>query len=151
MRFQNDVILPTSCFCSLAIAHKEFEDLSCNFSWFLKITAGLWHYFKLLWRLQPRCNILVCLLLLCLLPFGLLPFRLLLFCLLNIFTSICFYNVFAALLLNFDLPRFCMPLLKFCGYSFMEHPDIIWCKMKVFSWKHFFMGRGMFHSTLNCT
>ena len=27
----------------------------------------------------------------------------------------CFYNVFAALLLNFDLPRFCMPLLNFVG------------------------------------
>ena len=30
--------------------------------------------------------------------------------------------LFASLLLNFDLPRFCMPLLKFWGYSFKEHP-----------------------------
>ena len=46
-----------------------------------------------------------------------------------------------------------MPLLKFLGVFFKEHPltsydvQIHFC----FSWKHFFMGRrrGMFHSTLS--
>ena len=33
-----------------------------------------------------------------------------------------FLLLFAALLLNFDLPRFCMPLLNFWVYSFKEHP-----------------------------
>ena len=85
-------------------------------------------------------NILVRLLLFCLLPFRLLQFRLLL---LHIFTSICFY--FAALLLNLDLPRFCMPLLKFWVYSFKEHPltlyDVQIPKSKsLLSWKHFIMG-----------
>ena len=63
-------------------------------------------------------NILVCLLL-----FHLFQICLLLFRLLNVFTSICFYLQHC-----YDLPRSCMPLLKFWGYSFKEHPlDIIWC------------------------
>ena len=77
-------------------------------------------------------NILVRLLLFRLLLFCLLQFRLLLFHLLNIYFCLL---LFAALLLNFDLPRFYIPLLKFLGYSFKEHPltsDMMY-KIKVFA------------------
>ena len=61
-------------------------------------------------------NILVCLLLFHLLPF----------CLLNIYLLLS-----AALLLNFHLPRFCMPLLKFLGVILQgTSTDIIWCSYR---------------------
>ena len=64
--------------------------------------------------------------------------------------------LFAALLLNFDLPRGCMPLLKFWGYFFKEYPltsyDVQIPKSKFLLFlEAFFMGHGIFHSTLNCT
>ena len=69
----------------------------------------------------PIGSILVCLL----------QFHLLLFC--HFYFDLL---LFVALLLNFDLPRLCMPLLKFWEYSWNIHWHILWCantKIKVFA------------------
>ena len=61
-----------------------------------------------------------------------------LFRLLNIFATIC------CIVIKFWFTKILHALLKFFGYSFMEHPLTSYDM-------HFFMGHGVFHSTLNCT
>ena len=59
--------------------------------------------------------------------------------------------LFAPLLLNFDLIRFCMPLLKLWGYSFKEHPLTsydVQIPKSAFLEAFLYMGHGIFHSTL---
>ena len=88
-------------------------------------------------------NILVRLLLFRLLPFHLLQFhllqfhllqfRLLLFHLLKIFNF--YLLLFAALLLNFDLPSICLSCWSFWGYC----TDIVWYTNMMYKYQHFFM------------
>ena len=151
------LIFHSSCFC-VFLTHDH--NSNTNSPLVIKVTSlvGLLLFcllpfrlllFRLLFRLLLFRLLLFRLLLFHLLLFYLLLFSLM-FRLLNIFTSI-----YAPLLLNLIYQDFAWLFEVLGVFLHGISTDIIWCtntKIKVcFSWKHFFMGHGIFYSRLNCT